>query len=262
MAEGEELGSNLLRVLHRRPAELGGLGKVARAAPALPAGPKAAKRAFCPEAALAAEIRAGCRATTSKLRPLPPSADRGPLPQLKGGDPEYPLQTQPRDRAGIHARGLEHWREPQVLRQGDRVTVDARNVEEDLAAATAGQQSRQNHLGGGAIVGHQRADLAALPAWTDHAPAGKPAIAHERATDMTGRADPGAQERGARSRKHRRVVRLHSHQWDVGQRDDPSLRRIPGRDGAAVTDVGISELEPGLSVVLLLRHHAIEPDHA
>src|ERR1700675_2585295 len=101
-----------------------------------------------------------------------------------------------------------------------------------------------------------------LPAWTDHAPAGKPAIAHERATDMPERADPGAQERGARSRKHRRVVHLYSRQWDVGQRDDPSLRRIRGRDGAAVTDVGISELEPDLSVVLLLRHHAVEPDHA
>ena len=60
--------------------------------------------------------REGCRATTSKLWPLPPSADRGPLPQLKGGDAEYPLQTQPRDRAGIHARSLEHWGEPQVLR--------------------------------------------------------------------------------------------------------------------------------------------------
>src|SRR6202048_2544565 len=32
LAEGEELGSNLLQVLHRRPTELGGLGKVARAA--------------------------------------------------------------------------------------------------------------------------------------------------------------------------------------------------------------------------------------
>src|SRR5258708_9989371 len=33
-------------------------------------------------------------------------------------------------------------------------------------------------------------------------------------------------------------------------------------DGAAVPAVGISELEPGLSVVLLLRQHAIEPDRA
>jgi hypothetical protein len=79
---------------------------------------------------------------------------------------------------------------------------------------------------------------------------------------MPGRADPGAQERWARSWKHRRVVRLYGRQWDFGQRHDASLRCIRGRDDAAVTDVGISELEPGLSVVLLLRHHAIEPDHA
>jgi hypothetical protein len=78
---------------------------------------------------------------------------------------------------------------------------------------------------------------------------------------MPGREDPGAQERGARSRKHRRVVCLYSRQWDFGQRDDASLRCIRGRDGAAVTDVGISELEPGLSIVLLLRYHAIESDH-
>ena len=53
----------------------------------------------------------------------------------------------------MHARSLEHWREPQALRQRDRVAVDAWNVEEDLAAAHAGQQSRQNHFGGGAVVG-------------------------------------------------------------------------------------------------------------
>ena len=54
--------------------------------------------------------------------------------------------------------------------------------------ADAGQQSRWDHLGGGAVVGHQRPDLAALAAWTDHAPADKPAIAHKGATDMPGRA--------------------------------------------------------------------------
>ena len=146
--------------------------------------------------------------------------------------------------------------------QRDRVAVNAWNIEEDLTAAHAGQQSRQNYLGGGAVVGHQWADLAALPAWANKTPAGKPSIAHQRATDMPGRADPGAQERGARSREHGRVVRLHARQWDFAQRDDASLRRLRGRDGAAVTDVGISELESGPPVVLLLRHHAIEPDHA
>src|ERR1700737_1004871 len=57
---------------------------------------------------------------------------RGTLPQLKGGDAKYPLQPQRRDRAGIHTRSLENWHEPQVLRQRDRVAVDAGNVEEDL----------------------------------------------------------------------------------------------------------------------------------
>jgi len=33
--------------------------------------------------------------------------------------------------------------------------------------------------------------------------------------------------------KHGRVVRLHSRQWDVGQRDGAGLRRIRGGDGAA-----------------------------
>jgi hypothetical protein len=64
-----------------------------------------------PRRPLAAKIRAGCRATTSKLWPMPPSADRGPLPQLKGGDAEYPLQTQPRDRAGIRPGVQNHCRE-------------------------------------------------------------------------------------------------------------------------------------------------------
>jgi hypothetical protein len=59
-----------------------------------------------------------------------------------------------------------------------------------------------------------------------------------------------------------RSCRIRQFQWDFGQRHDASLRCIRGRDDAAVTDVGISELESGFSVVLLLRHHAIKPDHA
>src|SRR5882672_12594050 len=76
------------------------------------------------------------------------------LPQFKGGDAEYPLRPQRRDRACVHACSLEHRREPQVSRQRDRIAVNAWNVEEDLATAAAGQQSRQNHFGGGAVVGH------------------------------------------------------------------------------------------------------------
>src|SRR6266849_800629 len=141
-----------------------------------------------PGAALGSQNPGWLQGTTSKLWPLRPSADRRPLPQLKGGDAEYPLQPQRRDRACIHACRLEHRREPQVLGQRNRVAVKAWNVEEDLAAAHAGQQSRQNHLGGGAVAGHQWADLVALLAWTDHAPAGELSVAHECATDMPGRA--------------------------------------------------------------------------
>ena len=39
---------------------------------------------------------------------------RGTPPQLKGGDAEYPLQPQWRDRAAIHARSLEHCHKRQV----------------------------------------------------------------------------------------------------------------------------------------------------
>ena len=59
VAEGEELESNILRVLHRKPAELGGLGKVARAAPA--PGSAGCETAILPRGGLAAKIRAGCR---------------------------------------------------------------------------------------------------------------------------------------------------------------------------------------------------------
>jgi hypothetical protein len=85
LAEGEELGSNLLQVLHRRPTELGGLGWVAGALPAPSLRIEGRETAILPRRRpLAAKIRAGC-ATTSKLWPLPRSADRRPLAQLKGG---------------------------------------------------------------------------------------------------------------------------------------------------------------------------------
>ena len=38
--------------------------------------------------------------------------------------------------------------------------------------------------------------------------------------------------------------------------------RVSRDDRASVTDIRIGEFETGLFVVLLLRHHAIEPDHA
>src|SRR5262249_53331005 len=51
--------------------------------------------------------------------------------QFEGGDAEPPLEPQRRDRAGIHARGLEDRRKPKVLRQRDPVAIDARHVEKD-----------------------------------------------------------------------------------------------------------------------------------
>jgi hypothetical protein len=83
VAEGEELGSNLLQVLHRTPTELGAVDWVAGAPSSPPSGSKAAKRPFCPGGRpLASKIQAGCSATISKLWPLPHSADRRPLAQL------------------------------------------------------------------------------------------------------------------------------------------------------------------------------------
>jgi hypothetical protein len=161
-------------------------------------------------------------------------------------------------RRGLRMLGGDRSRAVALL----EVLVASALREEDLAAADACQQRRQNHFGGGTVVGHQRADLAPLAASTDDAPAGESAIAHKRAPDMMRRVDPGAQEGRARSRKHGCVICLHSRQRDFAQRDDIGLWRFGRRDEAAVTDVGISELEAGFPVVLLLRHHAVEPDHA
>jgi hypothetical protein len=66
------LGSNLLRVLHRRPAELGGLGKVARAARPSPRVQRLRNGHSAAGRPLAAKIRAGCRATTCKAMATAP----------------------------------------------------------------------------------------------------------------------------------------------------------------------------------------------
>ena len=78
---------------------------------------------------------------------------------------------------------------------------------------------------------------------------------------MSGRANPGAQERSARGWKHRRVVSLHKRQWGFGHRNDTGPLHTRHGDGAPVTDIRIGEFETGLFVVLLLRHHTIEPEH-
>src|SRR5262245_19432610 len=79
---------------------------------------------------------------------------------------------------------------------------------------------------------------------------------------MSGRANPGAQERNTRSGKYGRIVSRNQSKWHVSQRDNMTPLRVWRDDGAAVTDIGIGQFETGLFVVLLLRHHAIEPDHA
>src|SRR5262249_13652822 len=141
-----------------------------------------------------------CRFAGIQPRPSPAWASS----QLEGGDAEHALETDGADRPGIHARGLKHWRKAVVLRERDRIAIDAGNVEKDFARAFSRDQRREG--GRGAVVGHQRADLAAGPARAAHAPSGEAAVAHERAADVSARADPRAQERRARRRKHRRVI--------------------------------------------------------
>jgi hypothetical protein len=73
LAEGEELGSNLLQVLHRRPRSWAGW---ARSQGRTQPSPRGCEKAILARGgSWAAKIRAGCRATTSKLWLLPPSAD-------------------------------------------------------------------------------------------------------------------------------------------------------------------------------------------
>src|SRR5215831_8399678 len=84
-----------------------------------------------------------------------------------------------------------------VLRKRDRIAIDAGDIEKNFARASRHQRC-EHGFGRGAVVGHQRADLAAGPAWADHAPRGQAAITHERAADMSPRADPRTQDaRGA-----------------------------------------------------------------
>src|ERR1700756_5158072 len=121
--------------------------------------------------------------------------------QLERGDAEYALETDGADCSSIHPRGLEHRCKAVVVRQRDCFTIDTWDVEKDFARAIRREQRREHGLGGGAVVGHQWADPAAAPAWADHAPSSKAAVAHKRAADMPARADPCAQERHARRRK-------------------------------------------------------------
>jgi hypothetical protein len=65
----------------------------------------------------------------------------------------------------------------------------------------------------------------------------------------------------ARRGKDRGIIRFHTGEGHVRQRDDP--RRGGGcSDTPAVTDIGIGQPKCGLLVIVLLRHHAIEADGA
>jgi len=184
------------------------------------------------------------------------------LTELEGCHAEEPFQSQRRDRSGVHARGLEHRREPQVLRQCNGIPVDAWNVEEDFAAARARDQSGQDRFGCGAIIGNERSDLLSLPAGTDHAPRSELSIAQKRTTEMSGRADPGSQKRSARCGEDRGVGLLHDREGDFVQRNDTARRSAGRGDHAAVADIRVREVEPRRLVVPLLCDDASSPTNA
>ena len=144
-------------------------------------------------------------------------------------------------------------------RTASRLT--AGNIEKDLAAAGLRKQRRHHRFGRGAVIGDQRADLAALAARADHAPAGEPAVAHQRATDGP---DVPIQARRNAGRGAGKTAASDASTIAKGtslQRND-ALRRRRSCDRAAIADIGVGEPEAGLPVVLLLRHHAVEADHA
>ena len=125
-----------------------------------------------------------------------------------------------------------------------------------------GDQRIEHGLGRRAVIGDQRSDLEAGAAGADHAPGGERAVAHQRASDMALRADPGAQEVFARRREHGRVIGRDGGERNVGERRSCSGRRARRRDAAAVAHIAVGELEAGFPVVLLLRDDAVEPDGA
>src|SRR5262249_60249333 len=99
--------------------------------------------------------------------------------QLERGDAEHALEADGADRSSIHPRGLEYGCKAVVVRERDRLAIDAWNVEKDFARACRREQRREHGLGSVTVVGHQRADPAAAPGWADHPPRAKAAVAHQ-----------------------------------------------------------------------------------
>ena len=60
---------------------------------------------------------------------------------------------------------------------------------------------------------------------------------------MPARIDPGAQERGARRRKHADVVRRHIREREVGKIDDLGRRPAMREDGTTVANIAMGEME-------------------
>jgi hypothetical protein len=75
-------------------------------------------------------------------------------------------------------------------------------------------------------------------------------------------ADPGTQEGATSRREHRCIVGFNKRERDRVERNDIDRRSRWRGDDAAIADIGVSKLEAGLSVIVLLRHHAVEADHA
>src|SRR5262249_47339127 len=167
-----------------------------------PRPPRRKRSSACgaPSSGFASRHTTGTRMERFHVRPELTTNGGAASSQLERGDAEHALETDVADRSGIHPRGLEDRPQALVVSERDRIPMNAGAIEKDSARPCRRDQRREGGLGGGAVVGHQRADPAAAPAWTDHAPRGKAAVAHERAADMPTRAAPRAQERRARRR--------------------------------------------------------------
>src|SRR5262249_15786937 len=127
--------------------------------------------------------------------------DRRASSELERGDAKHPFEGERTDRSRVHPRRPEHSPKLVLFPHPSRLGVDARHTEKDFARARGLDQGGEDGLGPSAAVGDERADFVAAPTLPDHAPSGKAAIAHQRATDMAGRADPRAQEIAARGWK-------------------------------------------------------------
>src|SRR5262249_41358245 len=90
--------------------------------------------------------------------------------ELERGDAKHPFECQRTNRSRVHPRRLEHRQELALLRERDRLVVDAWHIEEDFACARGRDQGGEDRLSRGAVIGDERADFVAAPARPYHAP--------------------------------------------------------------------------------------------